>query len=55
MSTSNYSGDLKLKDIKRKVKSKLPDNYTCPIGHKVWIKECPSCNALYGDHSDVFS
>ena len=52
---SNYSGELRLSDISRNVKTPIPDNYSCPVGHSQWTDECPSCHAIYGDYSDVFS
>ena len=52
MGSSNYNGELKLKDIDRKVLTPLDKYkpYFCPVEHTQYKITCPSCRAIYGVH-----
>ena len=52
MSVSDYEGALNLKDIDKNVVTHLDKYkpYYCPLKHKKYDINCPSCKALYGIH-----
>ena len=52
MSVSDYEGALNLKDIDKNVVTPLDKYkpYYCPLKHKKYDINCPSCKALYGIH-----